>query len=255
MGGMGLFSESHCHLRGLSGDAVERAMEAGVVLVLTAGIDVASSELAIQAARRHRIVKACVGVHPWNADQYGGEARRRFMELAAEAAVVAVSEIGLDYVGRRDGEGRYVNEYIDKEIQRTAFREQLRMARELGLPVLVHDRTPDQEVLDIFGEEGAAEGGAAIHGFSKNAAYAERCVDMGIYLSIGARAILAPGNEALLEVVRETPLEWLLTETDSGSPEEVVTVAEKIAELKGLSRDDIGRATTRNLSKLIRLSA
>jgi TatD DNase family protein len=245
-----LFSESHCHLRRLSDDAIEKAESAGVVLVLTAGIDVASSELAVQTARKYSIVKACVGIHPWNADQYSEDAIRRLRELAADAEVVAVSEIGLDYMGRRNSEGRYVEQYIDKGIQRTAFREQLRMGRELGLPVIVHDRTPDQEVLDIIGEEGSAEPGAAIHGFSKDAAYAERCLDMGIYLSLGSRTISAPGNEALMEVVRETPLEWLLTETDSGSPEGVLIIAEKIAELKGLTRDEVGRATTRNLRKL-----
>ena len=248
-----MFSESHCHLRSLSDEAIKKAERADIVLVLTAGIDVASSQLAVQTARKHRIVKACVGIHPWNADQYSEDAQRRLRELTEDAEVVAISEIGLDYVGRRNSEGRYVEQYIDKGIQRTAFREQLKMGKELGLPVIVHDRTPDQEVLNILGEEGAAETGGAIHGFSKNAAYAERCLDMGIYLSIGARAISAPGNEALMEVVKETPLEWLLTETDSGSPEGVLTVAEKIAELKGLSRDEVGRATTRNLRKLTRL--
>lgn len=245
-----MFSESHCHLRDLSDDAIERAEKAGVELVLTAGIDLASSERAVLTARKYRIVKACVGIHPWNADQYSEEALHRSKELAADEEVIAISEIGLDYVGRRNSEGRYVNEYVDKRIQRTAFREQLRMARELGLPVLVHDRTPDQEVLDILEDDGNAEVGAAIHGFSKDPVYAERCVDMGVYLSIGSRAISAPENEALRAAVRETPLEWLLTETDSGSPEGVLTVAEKIAELKGLTRDVVGQAATRNLKKL-----
>jgi len=245
-----MFSESHCHLRGLSDDAIERAEKAGVELVLTAGIDLASSELAVLTARKYRIVKACVGIHPWNADQYSEEALRKIKELAADEEVIAISEIGLDYVGRRNSEGRYVNEYVEKRVQRIAFREQLRMARELGLPVLVHDRTPDQEVLDILEDEGNAEVGAAIHGFSKDPAYAKRCVDMGVHLSIGSRAISATENEALRAAVSETPLEWLLTETDSGSPEGVLTVAEKIADLKGLTRDVVGQAATRNLKKL-----
>ena len=207
------------------------------------------------AARRHRIVRACVGIHPWNADRYSAEARRGLMALAGDGEAVAVSEIGLDYVGRRDSEGRYVDEHIEEEIQRAAFRGQLAMAGELGLPVLVHDRAPGHEVLNILEEEGPVEGGAAIHGFSKDAAYAERYVDMGVYLSIGARAISAPGSEALLEAVRDVPLEWLLTETDSARPAGVVAVAERIAELKGLSRAEVGRATTRNLRRLIGLPA
>lgn len=248
-----MFSDSHCHLRGPSDEAVEEAEKAGVELVLTAGIDLSSSEQAVLTAKRYRIVKACVGIHPWNADQYSGDARRRLRELAADEMVVAISEIGLDYVGRRDSEGRYVTQYIDEEIQWTAFREQLGLAKELGLPVLVHDRTPDQEVLDILEEEGSAETGAAIHGFSKGPAYAQRCVDMGVYLSIGTRGVSAPENEALREAIMQTQLEWLLTETDSRNPAGVLKAVEVISELKGLTRDEVGGATTRNLRKLTRL--
>ncbi len=245
-----LFSEAHCHLRSIHGDAISKVERLGVELVLNAGIDLASSKLAILTSEKYRIVKACVGIHPWNSDLYSGDTRSRLKELAAHAGVVAISEIGLDYVGRRKPEGEYVNKYIDKRIQRTAFREQLRLAKELSLPVIVHDRTPSQEVLEILGEEGNAEIGASIHGFSKDLAYAKKCLDMNIYISIGLRAITAPKNKGLKEVVRQIPLGCLLTETDSGSPEGVLTVAEKIAEIKDLTKDDVGRVTTQNLRKL-----
>lgn len=245
-----MFSETHCHLRSISDDAIRQVERLGVELVLNAGIDLASSEQAILSSGKYRIVKACVGIHPWNADLYDGDARRRLKELAARAGVVAISEIGLDYVGRRNREGEYANEYIDKRIQETAFREQLRLARELGLPVIVHDRTPSQEVLEFLEEEGNGKIGAVIHGFSKDLACAKKCVDMNIYISIGLRAITVVENEGLKEVVKQMPLECLLTETDSGSPEGVLTVAEKIAELKGLTKDAIGRVTTQNLRKL-----
>ena len=252
-----MFSESHCHLRNLTDDALEQVVKqsekAGVELILVAGTDIDSSEQAVLTARKYRILKACVGIHPWNADLYNEEAVHRLKELARNAEVVAISEIGLDYVGRRDREGKYMDEYVDKRIQRAAFRNQLRAAKELRLPVLVHDRTPDQEVLDILEEEGSAKVGAAIHGFSKDLAYAKMCMKMGIYLSIGLRPVSAPENEAMREAIRQIPLEWLLTETDSGSPDDVVTVVEKIAELKGLKRDDVGRVATRNLKKLLRL--
>ncbi len=248
-----MFSETHCHLRSISDDAIRQVEKAGVELVLNAGIDLTSSEQAILYSGKYRIVKTCVGIHPWNADLYDGDSRRRLKELTADAGVVAVSEIGLDYVGRRNREGKYVNECIDERIQRTAFREQLRLAKELGLPVIVHDRTPSQEVLEIIGEEGNAKIGAAIHGFSKDLAYAKKCVDMNIYMSIGLRAFSALENGELKEVVKQIPLECLLTETDSASPEGVLTVAEKIAELKGLTRDEIGRVTTQNLRKLTML--
>ncbi len=248
-----MFSDCHCHLRDITDEDIKRAEEKGFKILLTAGIDLKSSEQAIKTATKYRIIKACVGIHPWYADQYNGEARRRIKELAADSEVVAISEIGLDYVGRRNSEGKYVTEYVDPEIQRMAFREQIKVAKESGLSVLVHDRTPDYEVLDILEEEGIAGVGAAIHGFSKDPHYADRCVGMGIYLSIGLRPISEAENEALMQAIRQTPIEWLLTETDSGNPEGVLTVAEKIAELKGLDRDIVGKTTTQNLKRLIKL--
>jgi len=248
-----MFSDCHCHLRDIADEDIRRAEENGFKILLTAGIDLKSSEQAIKTATKYNIVKACVGIHPWNADQYSEDARRRIKKLGADSEVVAISEVGLDYVGRRNSKGEYVTEYIDPEIQRTAFREQLKIAKELGLPVLVHDRTPDHEVLDILEEEGIAEVGAAIHGFSNDPDYAERCTGMGIYLSIGLRPISAHENEPLRQAIRQTSLEWLLTETDSGNPEGVLTVAEKIAELKGLDRDIVGKTTTQNLKRLIKL--
>lgn len=247
-----MFSDCHCHLRDVSDETIKDAEENGFELLLNSGTDLKSSEKAVKTAKKYHIIKACVGIHPWNADQYNEEARKKLKELAANTEVIAISEIGLDYVGRRNSKREYVNEYIDPDIQRTAFREQLRLAKELGLPVLVHDRTPDNEVLDILEEEGIAEVGAAIHGFSKDLAYANRCINMGVYISIGKRP-LERDNEAFIEAIKHTPLEWLLTETDSGNPAGVLTVTEKIAELKGFTSDEVGQATTKNLKKLIKL--
>jgi TatD DNase family protein len=125
------------------------------------------------------------------------------------------------------------------------MREQIALAIDRKLPVLVHDRTPTEEVLDILEETGILEIGAAIHGFSKEPDYARRCVEMGVYLSIGKRS--------RAQTVRQTPLEWLLTETDSGDPVGVIDVVEKIAETKGISSDKVGRVTTENLKRLVKL--
>ena len=247
-----MYSESHCHLRSLDYEAVAKAEEASVELVLTAGIDVPSSEEAVRTAASFKIVKGCVGIHPWRADTYSVSALSTLRELAKEPEVVAISEIGLDYVGRMTPQWEFTEEYVDPDIQKTAFREQIRLAKELGLPVLVHDRTPGEEVLDILDEEGIIEIGAAIHGFSKGPEYARRCEEMGVYLSIGKRSIEAE-NEDLMNAIRQTPLEWLLTETDSRDPKGVIVVAEKIAELKGVTTERAGQAATENLKRLIGL--
>jgi TatD DNase family protein len=247
-----MYSESHCHLRSICEEAVWKAEKAGVELVLTAGIDVPSSKEAVKIAGKLSIVKGCVGIHPWRADSYSVASLSLLKDLAREPEVVAISEIGLDYMGRRTTEWEFTEEYIDPNVQKTAMRGQIGLAKELGLPVLVHDRTPSEEVLDILDEEGIIEVGAAIHGFNKSPEYAKRCVEMGVYLSIGKRSIGA-ANENLMEAIYQTPLEWLLTETDSGDPTGVIVVAEKIAELKGITKEQAGKATTDNLKRLIRL--
>ncbi len=224
----------------------------GVELVVTAGIDMASSEDAVRMARGFASVKACVGIHPWYADTYGAEALEGLRELAGGPEVVAVSEVGLDYVGRMTPDWVRTDEIIDPEVQRAAFRGQLGLARELGLPVIVHDRTPGLELLEILEERGVVEVGAAIHGFAKDAEYVVRAVEMGVYLSLG-RSVTREKNEVLMEAIRQTPLDWILTETDSSDPTGVLEVAEKIAEVKGLTREDVGRAATRNLKKLLKL--
>ena len=247
-----MYSESHCHLRGPNKKAVLKAKEAGLILILAAGIDVESSAEAVSVANQHGSVKGCVGIHPWRADTFNPEAMEELRELSQDPEVAAISEIGLDYVGRRTAEWEFTEEYVDPEIQRRSMREQIALAIERRLPVLVHDRTPTEEVLDILEETGILEIGAAIHGFSKGPDYARRCVEMGVYLSIGKRTI-EQGEEHFLEAVRQTPLKWLLTETDSGDPAGVISVAERIAELKGVSKEEVGRVTTENLKRLVRL--
>ncbi|MBS7631199.1 TatD family hydrolase [Candidatus Bathyarchaeota archaeon] len=249
-----MFSESHCHIDTKSIDAVKRAEEKGVKLILTAGIDIKSSVEAVRTAEMFPTVKACVGIHPWNADQYSEEAVRKIGELAKASKVVAISEIGLDYVGRRDSEGKFVNEYIDKSIQLELFREQLKLAKKLKLPALVHDRTPDEEVLDVIEEVDLSKVGVAIHGFSKDIYYAQRCINMGIYLSIGQRALFDPNNKSFREIVAKISIEYILTETDSGEPEGVIKVVEKISELKNLDLEYVGETATNNLKKLLKIN-
>lgn len=253
-----MFVETHGHLVGVRGEqnldeVIKRATEAGVVLILTAGIDLPSSVQAVEVAKRYEPVKACVGIHPWYADEYNEEAHEKLRELAGEEEVVAVSEIGLDFFGRMDHNWRRSEEYIAEEIQRKTLRGQLSLAKETGLPVIVHDRAKGFETLEILKEEGVSEIGGAIHGFSGDLGYAEKCIDMGVYLSLSGRALSRPGSERLREAVREIPLEWLLTETDSGAPEGVVKAAELIGELKGLAQEAVGRATTSNLKRLLKI--
>ncbi len=245
-----MFSESHCHLGDMSREDLERAEKAGFKVLLTAGIDLPSSELAVETARRHPIAYASVGVHPWYADEYSEAVEARFRELAGEEVCVAISEVGLDFVGRMTHDWVREDRYIDPKVQRRTLEAQLALARELGMPVVVHDRAPGMEILGILEKSGV--GGVAIHGFSKDTEYAQRCVDNGFYLSLGLRPLRA-GEPRLLEAVKAIPLEHILTETDSREPEGVKEVCRRVAELKGLSMEEVGRVATENLVRLLGL--
>jgi TatD DNase family protein len=128
------YSEAHCHVRSISDEAIERAVENGVALVLTAGIDMPSSEDAVVAAAKFGIVKGCVGIHPWYADDYNAENHVLLREMVGNPEMVAVSEIGLDYGGRMTKNWERSSEVIDHDIQRVAFQGQIDLAIELGLP-------------------------------------------------------------------------------------------------------------------------
>lgn len=231
---------------------IREAEKMGVKLLLTSGIDLSSSEQTIITAGRHEIVKSCVGIHPWYADEYNDSVGARFMELAKDPECVAISEIGLDFIGRMTHEWVREDRVIDPKIQQHALDAQLCNARDLKMPAIVHDRAPGQEMLEILIDSGNIDTGLAIHGFSKDVDYARKCVDHGIMLSVGLRTIQA-GDPIYLKAVAETPIEYLLTETDSSKPEGVITCCELIGEIKDLPKEDVGAACTRNLQRLIGL--
>jgi TatD DNase family protein len=247
-----MYSESHCHIGDMSIEDIEKAEKLGFTLLLTSGIDLPSSEQAVSTAQKHKIVKACVGVHPWYADEYNRKTEIRFKELAKDEECIAISEIGLDFVGRMTHEWIREETYIDPKIQYNTFKSQLNLAKKLKLPAIVHDRAPKMELIDILKNSENLNTGIAIHGYSKGLDYSKRCIDNGIYLSVGLRNIQA-GNPAYLEAVKKTSIEYLLTETDSSKPDGVITVCKLIAELKGLTGEEVGKTTTRNLMKLCRL--
>ena len=247
-----MYSESHCHLSGITDEGIEKARNDGFRLLLTSGIDLDSSIEAAASAKKWDIVKGCVGIHPWYADEYTPEVERRFRALAREPEVVAVSEIGLDFKGRMTKEWVREDKYIDRGTQIESLRSQLRLAKELEVPAIVHDRAEGTEIIDILLESGSTETGLAIHGFSKDTGYVETCVDEGIYLSVGLRPLKA-ARPGFVEAVKKLPLEYLLTETDSSDPHGVLTVCDMIAEIKGLTRKEIGKAATENLMRLCRL--
>jgi len=256
-----MFFDTHAHLdlpplSDGEGKVVARALEAGVTRILTVGIDAESSAKAVEIAHRNAGVYAAAGLHPHAASALSDEILARLEARSRCDKVVAIGETGLDF--HRDRSPR--------DAQRAAFREQIRLARRRGLPVVVHDRDAHDEVLKVLAEENAAEVGGIIHCVSGDYGTARRAAALNFLISIPG-AITYPKSEAQVEAVRKLPADRLLIETDcpylapvphrgkTNEPAFVPLVAAKIAQIKGLSVEDVARITTLNAVRLFRIPA
>jgi len=256
-----MYFDTHAHLDleplcDTEEQVVRCAREAGVSRIVTIGIHPDSSENAVGIAHRHAGVYAAVGLHPHGASHFSDSILARLEELSRCDKVVGIGETGLDFFRNRS----------PREAQRNAFREQIRLARRRNLPVIVHDRIAHGEILSILAEENAAEVGGIIHCFSGDYEMASKAIGMNFLISIPG-AITYKGSEVQAEAVRKIPLEKLLIETDcpflaplphrgkTNEPAFVPLVARKIAEIKGLAPEDVGRVTTLSALRIFRIPA
>jgi TatD DNase family protein len=252
--------DSHAHIYGREFHddftaMLERAEQAGVSHMIVPGGDLESSREACELAAGNAQVFCAVGVHPHDAMRVTDKCFTIFRVMAAEnPKVVAIGEIGLDFYRDRS----------PREDQERVFRRFIRLARELSLPLIIHDRDAHERTMKILREEKACETGGVLHCFSGDLKMARECVEMGFYISIPGTVTFA-ANEPLRDVVRGIKIENLLLETDSpylaphphrgkrNEPAFVRIVAEKVAELKGLSLADVGRITSLNARRLFRI--
>ncbi|HZG54555.1 MAG TPA: TatD family hydrolase [Pyrinomonadaceae bacterium] len=260
-----MFVDSHAHIDGTEFDAdrdevVERARAAGVVAILNVGTgDPHGADLprAVKVAEQYEGVYAAVGVHPHDARLFDERAAERVYELARSSGrVIAWGEIGLDY--------HYDNS--PREVQREAFARQLRLARELNLPVIIHSREADEETVEILRVElgGAARGGI-MHCFGGGYEMAASVLDLGFMISFAGNVTFKKA-EALREVARRVPVARLLVETDCpfltpvpfrgrrNEPARVVETARCLAELHGVELAEFARITTGNFHRFFNLS-
>ena len=248
--------DSHAHLDSGQYDndrdeIINRAKMNSISHILTIGCDLASSEKNVAIAQQYEQIYAAVGVHPHDALEINAENLERLRFLLSQAKVVALGEIGLDYYRDRS----------PRDVQRNAFRAQIQLAKAVKKPIIVHDRDAHEDVMQILEEENAAEVGGVLHCFSGDLAMAQRCLDLGFYLSFPG-PITYPKNEHTRTIVATIPIERLLVETDCpylapqkyrgkrNEPAYVRYTAEKIAEIKGLSIEDVARITSRNCYNL-----
>ncbi|MBI5558854.1 MAG: TatD family hydrolase [Deltaproteobacteria bacterium] len=238
-----------------AGQVIDRAFAAGVRSIITIGIDIQTSRRALEFAKKNSGVFAAVGVHPHHAGEVNGKTLAELKEMARDERVVAYGEIGIDTV----------KDHAPLVVQEKAFISQLLLARELGLPVVVHNREAHAEIHGLLKQHGPLPAGGVIHCFSGDGEMALKFVELGFYISIPG-VVTFNKAEMLQEAVRAVPLSALLIETDApflapvpfrgktNEPAYSLYTAQKIAELKGLSLDEVARATTANAAKLFGIS-
>ena len=231
--------------------AVARARAAGVeTMLIVGGVDEEAGHRRAVAVAEELGLPASAGVHPHEARLATPEIYDELRGLARDKRIVAIGEIGLDF--------HY--DHPPRDVQREVFRAQVRLARDVGLPVIIHTREADDETATLLEEEGATVG--VIHCFTGGHDLARRALALGFFISFSG-IVAFPRAEVIQEVARTMPLDRLLVETDSpflappphrgkrNEPAFVVEVARKVAALRGVTVEEIGRAAAANFRRLL----
>jgi TatD DNase family protein len=255
--------DSHCHIAGeeFSGDldaVAMRAREAGVETALC----ILESEDVAELARAEAVrgawpeVRFATGIHPHHAGKFAGrvsEAVQTVERAIDRVAACGLGEIGLDY--------HY--DFSPRDVQQDVFRAQIRLARQRGLPIIIHTREATEDTFQILREEGAARG--VFHCFTGGAAMATDALELGFHLSF-AGILTFPKAGDLRDVAKQTPLDRLLSETDApylapvphrgkrNEPALVARVVETLAELLGVTRDEMAGRIATNFNNLFGLA-
>lgn len=258
-------TDTHCHLDFNAFDpdraeVIERARRAGVLRMLIPGIDLSSSQNGLQLAELYPEIYAAVGIHPNDSLTWKEDTRQMLYNLAAHPKVVAIGEIGLDYYRDR----------APKDWQSRVFQEQLALAAEVELPVIIHSRDSMREMLTVLSgwvEELRSSGSSLIHhpgvlhSFSGTEVEAQQAIDMNFSIGITG-PVTFPKAMQLQSVVSTLPLDRLLLETDApfltpqpyrgrrNEPAYVLQVAQKIADLRGQPLEKVTAQATANADRL-----
>jgi TatD DNase family protein len=247
----------HLHLAQFDADreqAIARAQTAQVARMVEVGYDRESSHAAVALAATHPAVYAIVGIQPHYATQADADWLADIRKLAARPKVVAIGEIGLDYHHDR----------APHAAQERLFREQLALAHELDLPVVIHSREAQADTVRILRDAARGQPGI-MHSFSGDWAYAEACLEIGFMLSFSGPVTFNKAAD-LHEVARRAPLDRILTETDSpylaphplrgrrNEPANVRLIAERLAALREIELEDLARTVWANAANILPFS-
>ena len=252
-----VFIDSHAHYDDKKFDKDRMTLlpeihEAGIGAIINCATDLETCESTLALMKKFPFVYGAMGIHPHEAKKYGvDDLEAIFAYATAHDKVVAVGEIGLDY--------HY--DFSPRDVQQDFFCEQCELAIELELPIIVHSREAAQDTFDIVSEYAQADLTGVIHSYTGNLEMAERYIEMGFYIGIGGM-ITFPDVKKILRTVKEIPLERILLETDCpylapvpnrgkrNDSRNIPYIAQKIAELKEISVEEVAKVTTENVRRL-----
>ncbi|MDA1478231.1 TatD family hydrolase [Bacillus changyiensis] len=235
-------------------EVIARAREEKVEHIVVVGFDRPTINRAMELIEEYEFIYAAIGWHPVDAIDLTDEDLSWIKELSSHEKVVALGEMGLDYHWDKS----------PKDVQKEVFRKQIALAKQVNLPIVIHNRDATEDVITILREEGAEQVGGIMHCFTGSAEIAKECIDMNFYISFGG-PITFKNAKKPKEVAKQIPIDRVLIETDCpyltphpfrgkrNEPSYVKFVAEQIAELKGLTYEEVAAKTTENAKKLFNM--
>ncbi|EJT5917787.1 TatD family hydrolase [Clostridium perfringens] len=250
--------DTHAHYDSDSFDedrenVIKELKENGIIGVLNCGSDLYGLRKSVELAKEFDMFYAAVGIHPENADEFNEDVVKEIKEFVKNEKVKAIGEIGLDY---------YWEENPPREVQKEVFRAQMKLADELNLPVVIHDRDAHKDTLEIMKEFPHVIG--VVHCFSGSVEFAKECIKLGYY--IGFTGVLTFKNaKKLVDVCREIPAERMLVETDCpfmapvpfrgkrNKSDYIEYIIDKMSEIRGISGEEMNEVLLNNKKRLFKI--
>nr|WP_263314360.1 TatD family hydrolase [Mammaliicoccus sp. Marseille-Q6498] len=251
--------DTHVHLNADQYDddlqeVIDRALEEGIDRMFVVGFDTKTIERTMKLIDQYDFIYGIIGWHPVDAIDCTEERLEWIESLSSHPKIIGIGEMGLDYHWDKS----------PKDVQKEVFRKQIALAKRVQLPIIIHNREATQDCVDILKEENASEVGGIMHSFSGSNEIADEILKMNFYVSLGGPVTFKNAKQPK-EVAKHVPMDRLLVETDApflsphpyrgkrNEPARVKLVAEQIAELRGMTYEEVCEATTKNAERLFKL--